>query len=229
MVSIYLGNLLRAQFIERVNRFVCTVLLDGNIREVHLHDPGRLKELLVKGVPVLLREEPGPHRRTHYDMVIIYKNSTPVCCDSRVPNQLTKRALQDRALPELPGYHKIIPEYSFQDSRLDFCLDNRILIEVKGVSLVRDDRALFPDAPTSRGRRHLETLISATHQGYTCYVLFLVQRPDASTFSPNRATDPQFAVTLQKAAQEGVNLLVYTSTLQGTHIHLKEKITSIIL
>jgi sugar fermentation stimulation protein A len=229
MSSIYVGELMRAQFLERVNRFLCTVLLDGSIREVHLHDPGRLKELLVKGAPVLLREEPGPHRRTHYDMVIIYKDSIPVCCDSRVPNQLIKRALQDSALSDLPEYHEIIPEYSFQDSRLDFCLDHRILMEVKGVSLVRNGKALFPDAPTLRGRRHLETLISAVHQGYTSYVLFLIQRPDATTFSPNKETDPQFASTLQRAAQQGVNLLVYTSQFQRNHIHLKEKITSITL
>lgn len=229
MRSIYVGDLVRAQFMERVNRFLCTVLLDDSIREVHLHDPGRLKELLVKGAPVLLREEPGLHRRTHYDMVIIYQGSIPVCCDSRVPNHLVKRALQDNTLSDLPVYQEIHPEYSFQDSRLDFCLDHRILMEVKGVSLVKNGKALFPDAPTARGRRHLETLISAVHQGYTSYVLFLIQRPDATTFSPNKETDPHFAATLRKAAQKGVNLLVYTSQFQRNHIHLKEKITSITL
>jgi sugar fermentation stimulation protein A len=204
-------------------------LLDGSIRGVHLHDPGRLKELLVKGAPVLLREECGPHRKAHYDMVITYQGLTPVCCDSRVPNQLVKRALQDNALSGLPEYQEVFPEYSFQDSRLDFCLDHRILMEVKEVSLVRNGKALFPDAPTLRGRRHLETLISAVDQGYTSYVLFLIQRPDATTFSPNKETDSQFASTLRKAAQKGVNILVYTSQFQRNHMHLKEKITSIAL
>jgi sugar fermentation stimulation protein A len=229
MSSIYVGELVRALFLERVNRFLCTVLLDGSIREVHLHDPGRLKELLVKGAPVLLREECGSHRRTHYDMVIIYQGLTPVCCDSRVPNQLVKRALQDNALSDLPEYQEIFPEYSFQDSRLDFCLDHRILMEVKGVSLVKNGKALFPDAPTLRGKRHLETLISAVHQGYASYVLFLIQRPDATTFSPNKETDPQFAATLRRAVQKGVNLLVYTSQFKRNCIYLKEKITSIAL
>ncbi|MBU7038033.1 MAG: DNA/RNA nuclease SfsA [Theionarchaea archaeon] len=220
---------MRGRFIKRVNRFLCTVLLDGSIKEAHLHDPGRLEELLVEGVPVLLRKEPGSHRRTHYDMVVIYTHSTPVCCDSRVPNQLVKKALQETSLPGLPEYREIVPEFSFQNSRIDFCLDHRILIEVKGVSLVKNGLALFPDAPTQRGRRHVETLTSATNLGYISYVLFLIQRPDASAFSPNKETDPQFTTALRKAAEQGVNLMVFTSQLKRNHIHLKEQVTSISL
>ncbi|MGD2250261.1 MAG: hypothetical protein PVF58_17815 [Candidatus Methanofastidiosia archaeon] len=95
MVSVYLGELKKAYFKERVNRFLCTVVLHGEITTAHLHDPGRLSELLIPGVPVLLREEKAPHRKTDYDMVAVKKYGIWVSCDSRVPNKLVKKALQE--------------------------------------------------------------------------------------------------------------------------------------
>lgn len=227
MVSIYLGDLLTAQFVERINRFLCTVEVNGSLKEVHLHDPGRLKELLLPQTTVFLRKENAPHRKTQYDLVCVLHNGLLVCCDSRVPNKLVKKALHQKAL-DLPDYTRITPEYTYSNSRLDFCLDT-ILLEVKGVTLVRDGLALFPDAPTERGRKHVKTLMSALQEGFQSYILFLVQRPDAHQFSPNKETDPEFAQTLLQAVKKGVNILVYTSEIVGNHMYLREKILSIIL
>ncbi|KYK37970.1 MAG: DNA/RNA nuclease SfsA [Theionarchaea archaeon] len=228
MTSVVMGtNLIEAQFTERVNRFLCTVLLDNELTEVHLHDPGRLKELLLPGSRILLRKENSPHRKTAYDLVGVYTGTTLVSCDSRVPNRLVKKALQERALPELQDYHTITPEYTYQDSRIDFCLDGKILLEVKGVTLIKNGRALFPDAPTVRGRKHVHTLLSAIKEGFTSYIFFLIQRPDASRFSPNAQTDPQFATILKHAVRKGVHILVYTSEFTGNLMYLREKLSSI--
>lgn len=224
MISIHVGNLIEAHFTERVNRFLCTVLLNGKAVDVHLHDPGRLKELLLPESAVLLREENNPHRKTRYDLVGVYTGGVLVSCDSRVPNRLVNQALHERAIPELPDYSTIMPEYTYGHSRIDFCLDEKILIEVKGVSLVRNGTALFPDAPTERGRKHLQTLVSALKNGFRSYIFFVIQRPDAHRFSPNAETDPAFADTLEKAVKKGVNILVYTSEFVGNYIYLKEPI-----
>lgn len=223
MVSVHLGELVKANFKERLNRFLCTVECNGSTTTVHLHDPGRLTELLIPDIPVLIREEKAPHRKTDYDMVAVKKDGIWVSCDSRIPNKLVKKALEEHIL-QLPEYKTIIPEYTYKESRLDFCLDNTILIEVKGVTLVRDRVALFPDAPTKRGKRHVETLISALHDGFSSYVLFLVQRPDAYKFLPNAETDPDFANTLQKASKKGVNIRVYTAEIVIPYMYLRKKI-----
>lgn len=227
MTSVCIGDVIEAQFVQRVNRFLCTVLLHNKVTEVHLHDPGRLTELLLPESKVLVREENAPHRKTKYDLVGIYCGDTLVSCDSRVPNRLVKKALHEKAIPELPDYKWIIPEYTYGHSRLDFCLDEKILIEVKGVTLVRNGLALFPDAPTERGRKHVKTLMSAVTHGFTSYILFMVQRPDAHQFSPNAETDPEFTDTLKEAAKKGVNLLVYTSEFVKNYMYLREKLSFI--
>jgi sugar fermentation stimulation protein A len=224
MTSIWIGDLCEALFIERVNRFVCRIVLDETVGEAHLHDPGRLTELLLPGATVLIREENSPHRKTSYDLVGVYTGSTLVSCDTRVPNRLVAQALLERAIPDLPEYARVLPEYTYGDSRIDFCLDEKILIEVKGVTLVKDGHAFFPDAPTERGRKHLNTLLSALKKGLTSYIFFIVQRPDAFLFHPNSETDPEFADTLQKVVKKGVTILVYTSEFVGNYIHLREKI-----
>jgi sugar fermentation stimulation protein A len=227
MVSTYMGDLVEAEFAERMNRFKCTVVLHGKVLEVHLHDPGRLRELLLSGSKVLLRKEDAPHRKTNYDLVGVYAGKELVSCDSRVPNKLVMEALKEKAIPELPEYESIVSEYSFETSRIDFCLDQNILIEVKGVTLVKNGLALFPDAPTRRGKKHLEALISALKEGFQSYIFFVIQRPDAYQFSPNSNTDFAFAHTLNQAVKKGVNILVYTTEFVGSYMYLKERISLI--
>jgi sugar fermentation stimulation protein A len=219
-----MGDLIAAHFLERVNRFLCTVLLLDEVIDVHLHDPGRLTELLIPETKVLLRPEKNPSRKTPYDLVGIYTEGTLVCCDTRIPNRLVKKALQEKTISNLPDYQKIVPEYTYKHSRIDFCLDERILIEVKGVSLVKNGLALFPDAPTERGRKHVETLITALEEGFQSYLLFIIQRPDAYQFSPNAETDLHFAETVKRAIKKGVIPLVYTSEFAGKYIYLRDRI-----
>jgi sugar fermentation stimulation protein A len=114
------------------------------------------------------------------------------------------------------------PEFKYGNSKFDFLLmdGEKCLLEVKSCTLVKNNVAMFPDAPTDRGRRHVEELIYAKKDGYRTCVIFVIQRPDAERFSPNDKTDPKFGKTLRKAFQEGVEVYAYSSEFAGKNITL---------
>jgi sugar fermentation stimulation protein A len=151
----------------------------------------------------------NPARKTRCDLVAVKKGDLFINMDSQAPNQAAREAL-----PRLiPGLTKIKPEASFGQSRLDFYAEageRRIFLEVKGVTLEENGEALFPDAPTERGVKHVRELIHCHEEGFETYVLFVVQMERALYFTPNRKTHPQFADALCEAQNAGVHLLAYT-------------------
>jgi sugar fermentation stimulation protein A len=131
--------------------------------------------------------------------------------DARLPNPLFAEAVKDSQLPGF-SFPNIQPEVTQLDSRLDFKLsgpDGICWVETKSVTLVEQDLALFPDAPTHRGQRHLETLMELLKTGVRAAAIFIIQRPDASAFAPNESADPVFSETLQKAAHQGVEVRAF--------------------
>lgn len=196
-----------ATFIARPNRFIARVSLDGAEETVHVKNTGRCRELLIPGARVILSEGRNPARKTRYDLVAVYKGDMLVNMDSQAPN-----AAAAELLPRLfPGFF-IRPEQRFGNSRFDFCLeqgDRRVFVEVKGVTLEREGLALFPDAPTVRGTKHLRELAAARRAGFGAYILFLVQMQRCRAFAPNEETDPAFAAALREAAGAGVGVLCY--------------------
>ena len=196
-----------AVFISRPNRFTAVVLLGGRVETVHVKNTGRLRELLVPGAEAALCPSSNPGRKTAYDLVAVKTETGWVNVDSQAPNTAAAELLR-RLYPGCALY----PERVFGRSRFDFYLEHverRRFVEVKGVTLVRSGTALFPDAPTERGRRHLAELTEARRAGYDAAVLFLVQRRDCARFSPNRETDPAFADALRAARDAGVELLCW--------------------
>ena len=196
-----------AVFIERPNRFIARVELDGRIETVHVKNTGRCRELLTPGARVILTPGDNPGRKTRYDLAAVYKGDMLVNMDSQAPNAAAGELLQKL----FPGC-AIYPERSYVNSRFDFCLEQgerRIFVEVKGVTLEKDGVAMFPDAPTERGRKHLLELSEAAQAGYEAYVLFLIQMKGCHVFVPNRETDPAFADALRQAADRGVGVLCY--------------------
>ena len=190
-------------FIERRNRFIAKVTVDGREETVHVVNTGRMKELLVPGAKVFLAEGKNPARKTKYDLVGVCYGNIIVNIDSFAPNKLAAEYI-----PTLfPGVMLIKPETTFGNSRFDFYAEDKqdkIFLEVKGVTLCVGDQAKFPDAPTKRGAKHLLELIEAKKAGFRAAVLFVVAREDAVSFSPNEETDPEFAAALQKAMENGV-------------------------
>ncbi|MBR6207926.1 MAG: DNA/RNA nuclease SfsA [Oscillospiraceae bacterium] len=196
-----------AVFLRRPNRFIATVLLRGQEETVHVKNTGRCRELLLPGARVILSRGKNPARKTRWDLVSVWKGDTLINMDSQAPN-----AAAAELLPRLYPGAAVTPEYTWGRSRFDFFLqdgERRLLLEVKGVTLEEDGLALFPDAPTQRGTKHLTELAAAKKQGYESAVLFLVQMKGCRAFRPNDATDPAFGRALREAKYAGVELLCY--------------------
>lgn len=190
-------------FLSRPNRFIAHVMIGSQDTLCHVKNTGRCKELLRPGVQVILAVSDNPLRKTRHDLIAVYKQGILINMDSQAPNQAAHEWLQKR----FPDALSIRPECTHGDSRFDFCVqtqDAAWFIEVKGVTLEINGHALFPDAPTQRGSKHLRGLMHCVKEGHKAAVLFVVQMQGVTGFSPNQATDPAFARTLREARDAGV-------------------------
>lgn len=219
---------MEAGFISRDNRFAATVEVDGRRERVHVPNSGRMRELLLPGAWVLLHPASKAGRRTAFDLVAVDASGTLVSVDSRVPNAVVAEALAARSLPGINGYDRVRPESTRGRSRFDFLLEGRdhdALVEVKGCTLVEGEgRALFPDAPTTRGARHVRELARAVDEGIDAHVVVVVQRDDGRTFSPNDRTDPDFGDALRRAAAAGVQVHAFLTDVTREGVQLSEAI-----
>lgn len=210
------GPLVRARFIQRFNRFLLQVRLEetGVLADVHMADPGRLRELLLPGKRVWLRPADNPNRKTRWTAVLVESPSGEelVSLDTTLPNRLIGRALVEGAMEEFQGWTLERAEVPMGRSRLDFLLSredgSRMALEVKSVTLVEEGVALFPDAVTERGARHVRELAEiAGREGWQAAVLFVLQRSDAREIRAAQKIDPAFARALQEAGEAGVRIL----------------------
>lgn len=198
-------NINPAVFQARPNRFVAQVLLDGQPVTVHVKNTGRCRELLVPGATVYLEESANPRRKTKYDLVAVEKGRLLINMDSQAPNRVAEEYLP-QLFPGLTSYRR---ERAWGSSRFDFFIEaagERWFMEVKGVTLEEDGVALFPDAPTQRGVKHLWELVRCQEEGFRACVLFVIQMEGIRYFTPNRRTHPEFAQALEGAAAQGVRV-----------------------
>lgn len=207
------GQVIEACFLERTNRFIARVRIPGREEPetVHVKNTGRCRELLLPEARVVLAVSDNPKRKTRCDLIGVYKEGTGyINMDSQAPNQMVKEWIQGPGNLLFPNVTYMKPEYTFGASRMDFYLEDgkdRILMEVKGVTLERDGIGYFPDAPTERGVRHLKELAAAAALGYRCYIAFVIQIPGVKVVLPNMQTHPQFAEALREAEAAGVDVL----------------------
>ena len=199
-------SICEATFLERPNRFIAHVLLDGKKTVCHVKNTSRCRELLVPGARVILSRGTNPLRKTAYDLVSVYKGARLINMDSQAPN-----AVAEEYLPRLfPRLETLKREVTWGDSRFDFCGTQGgrpFYLEVKGVTLEREDRVYFPDAPTERGLKHVQELIRLRQAGVGAYLLFVVQMSDVIALRANRETHPAFADALLAARDAGVGIL----------------------
>ncbi len=195
----------KGKFIERPNRFIAKVEIEGREETVHVKNTGRCKELLLPGVTVILEEPEKQNRKTKYDLIAVYKEGLGlVNIDSQAPNKVTLEWLKAQ------DFDYIKPEYSIGNSRIDFYMEkgeDKYLLEIKGCTLEIDGVGYFPDAPTERGVKHLKELTFLQKNGYNCYVAFVIQMEGITEVRPNISTHPEFGAALSDAEKAGVRVM----------------------
>jgi len=211
-------NFIEAIFVDRPNRFLTRVTINGKVVESHLPDPGRLRELLIPGARLLLKKESGDHRKTKFSTQAVYSNDVLISINTWLPNQFTEYLIRNGKIPFLANLQFLKREVTVEKSRFDFLLqgnEDKLLLEVKSVTLVEKGIAKFPDAVTERGRRHVTHLGKMAARGLNTMVLFMVQRPDARSFQPQWERDPKFGYALYEALKKGLKIKVIKMGIEG--------------
>lgn len=220
-----------AVFLERPNRFIAWVRLAGKEEIVHVKNTGRCRELLVPGCRVYLAKGSNPARKTRYDLIAVEKKregktSLLINMDAQAPNAAVGEFLAAGGV--IPAPDEVRAEVRFGESRFDFYVrkgNRRAFVEVKGVTLEKDGAALFPDAPTLRGVKHLNELAGAVREGYEAYVFFLIQMKGVEVFRPNDAMHPAFGAALRKAMQSGVKILAYDAAVTADSMRVCDPVS----
>ncbi len=233
MIFINYKEVKKGIFIERPNRFIAKVLVDGNEETVHVKNTGRCRELLINGATVYLSIADNPLRKTRYDLIGVEKVTSrgviKVNMDSQIPNDAVDEWLKQGNL--FSKNAAIRREVFYGKSRFDFYIEDeerRIFLEVKGVTLENDGVVSFPDAPTERGIRHINELVTAVADGYECYVLFVVQMKGVTHFTPNYVTHPQFGEALKIAHDKGVKILAFDCIVSENSMVIDKEIQVIL-
>lgn len=204
------SNITEAVFLSRPNRFIAYVDLDGKTEKVHVKNTGRCRELLTENAKVYLEKSTNAKRSTAYDLVAVKKGERIINMDSNAPNKAVGEWLSGKEL--FPTLREVRAEKTYKNSRFDFYVETqetKAFLEVKGVTLERDNAVYFPDAPSTRAVKHIEELIEAVWEGYEAYIIFVIQMEGAGYFAPNKETQPAFAEALMRASKEGVKVLAY--------------------
>ena len=198
-------EIIEGRFIDRPNRFIAHVLINGVEETVHVKNTGRCRELLLPDAEVRLAVSDNPNRKTKYDLVAVYKEKLGwVNIDSQAPNKVVQEWL------ETQDYTLVKPEYVYGDSRIDFYMvkdQQEYLMEVKGCTLEIDGIGYFPAAPTERGVKHLKELTKAITLGYECIIAFVIQMEGVSEVRPYISMQPEFGEALEEAKAAGVKVL----------------------
>jgi len=220
------SNIQKAEFICRPNRFIAHVLMDDEEVICHVKNTGRLKELLLPGATVFLEESDNMTRKTRFDLVGVLRGDEVVNIDSQAPNQAVGEWLKSGGLFEDVSYVKAEARYG--DSRFDYYIESssgrKAFLEVKGVTLLQDRVARFPDAPTTRGVKHIGELVKCLEDGYEAYILFLLEMKGSKWMEPNDVTHPAFGKALREAAEKGVKVLAYDCLVTPESLEVDKKI-----
>lgn len=208
------SNIQQGYFLSRPNRFIAHVEINGVTEICHVKNTGRCRELLTERAVVYVQQHDDSKRKTKYSLIAVCKGNLLINMDSQAPNKAVAEWLTDK---QPFGEIKVLkPECRHGNSRFDFYVETekrKIFIEVKGVTLENDGIAMFPDAPTARGVKHLQELTDCLQQGYEAAAIFVIQFTGAKLFKPNYATHPEFAQALRAAQAAGVQVMALECTV----------------
>jgi len=215
-------NIKECIFLDRPNRFIANILIDNKIEICHVKNTGRCKEILIPNTICYVEESDNPSRKTKYDLIAVLKGERLINIDSQVVNKVFYEWLEKGNL-----FNDIVfikPECKYNNSRFDFYVETKnekIFLEIKGVTLENDNIVAFPDAPTERGLKHVNELIDCVKDGYKAYVVFVVQMKDVLYFTPNNITHEAFGNALKVAQGEGVNILALDCDVDSDSIEIR--------
>ncbi len=222
--------LIRGTLVRRYKRFLADIRLEsGESVTAHCPNSGAMTGCREAGRPVFVSFHDDPRRKLKYTWQLIEMPDSLVGVNTMVPNRLAGQSIMAGKVGELSGYDRVISEVKVgEKSRLDLLLEKdgrrSCYVEVKNCTLVQDGRALFPDAVTARGKKHLVELQRLVADGFRCAMFFLVQRMDARVFSPADLIDPAYGKELRKAASSGVELLAYDVRIDLEKIGLAKRV-----
>ena len=221
--------LIPGTLIKRYKRFLADIKLeDGTIITAHCPNSGSMLTCNTPGSEVMLSYHDNPKRKYPYSWEMVKVNSTWVGINTIIPNKLVAESIANGLILELTGYGKIIKEKKVsKHSRLDLMLESeneRCYVEIKNVSLVQDGVAMFPDAVTKRGAKHLRELIKLKENGHRAVIFFLIQRQDGKSFKPADHIDPEYGKMLRKAFSKVVEILPYRAIVNPEEIRIDKKL-----
>lgn len=226
-------ELIEGRLIRRRQRFLADVkLLDGRKLTAFVPNTGSLLSCVVPGRPVWLTDNPNPARKYRYTLTLIKPSRSLVCIDTGVPNRVIVEAARRQRIPELAGFREYLAEVPYgKHSRVDLCcrvhqddMLRRIWVEVKSTTLVRERIAMFPDAITSRGLKHLHELQRVVAKGEEALQLFFVQRGDCDSFRPADDIHPEYGAELRRAVCAGVQVLALQAKVSKHGVTIKRPI-----
>lgn len=228
-----LPPLITGVLVKRYKRFLADVILeDGSLTTVHCPNSGSMKGCAEPGSRVYLSRSPNLKRALPLTWELVESYGVWAGINTCLPNRLTREAIENGAVVELQGYTTIRPEVPYGEaSRIDLLLENsegRCFVEVKNVTLVDDNRALFPDAVTTRGQKHLHELMRVVREGDRGVIFFTVQRSDGHSVSPADLIDPEYGRLLRQAIENGVEALAYRAVVTPQEIVLTERLPVLI-
>jgi len=216
--------LISGKLIRRYKRFLADVELeDGSVITAHCTNSGSMKSCIEEGAPVMLTHHNDPKRKTQYTGEMIYLNGGWIGINTSAPNILAFEAIRDNRIKKLAGYDRVKREVKFGNSRFDIFAENeseKCFVEVKNVTLKEGKYARFPDAVTSRGLKHLNTLIEVKKQGMRAVMLYVIQRMDVEVFTSAKEIDPAYSNKLKEAYQKGVEIIPLQAEVDPEKIEL---------
>ena len=222
-------SLIKGKLIRRYKRFFADVKINKKIVTAHCPNTGSMKGLIEEGNEVYLHKNDNPKRKLKYGLEIIKANKKLVGVNTHLANKIVNHGLENNLISELKNSDTIKSEVFFdKETRFDFLLEKnnqKIFVEVKNVTLFRDkETAEFPDAITSRGSKHLLTLIDAIKKGYKSYLIFLIQVQNMKKFKIARDIDNEYYKNYLIAKNSGVNFLAYRCKISSKEILIEKKI-----
>ena len=222
-------SLIKGKLIKRYKRFFVDVKLNKEIVTAHCPNTGSMRGLLDKGNDVYLLKNDNPKRKLKYGLELIKAQKNLVGVNTHIANKIVNHGLNNNLIKELKNINNIKSEVFFnKETRFDFLIEKKnqkIFVEVKNVTLFRDkNTAEFPDAITSRGSKHLLTLIDAIKEGYKTYIIFLVQVQNMEYFKIAKDIDEEYYKSYLRAKKAGVNFLAYRCNISSKKIFIDKKL-----